>query len=195
MIIKKSEIINVSLELFGESLDSSILEKQTNGNFEHTIPFRFKYNGSWHVNHKCENCDEICEFGLNFDSSKSPYSSLSFEKTEYLCSKFYDYIFLEMISNIFHSTSIIVNEVGSFLVFENLFESDFPVSSSIQPIFYSCKKCNVEYLGLMRNQFPYSPDKGCTEGIIGSVFIDELVRIEVANNQKFIELLRHFRKQ
>lgn len=195
MIIKNNKVIKVSLELFGESLDATIVEKQVNGISEHSVPFKFKYNGNWEIKHECENCSEKCDFGLYFDSSKSPYSNLTYEQSEYLCSKYYDKSLLEAISTIFDNTTLITHELDSFVVFDNTFELDFPVTSSIQPIFYSCKKCGTEYLGLIRNGYPYAADKGCPEGIIGTIFIDEILSIKIEGDKKFIELLIEYKKK
>jgi hypothetical protein len=195
MIIKKNKVIKVSLELFGESLDATIVEKQANGISEHNIPFKFKYNGNWEVKYNCENCNGQCNFGLNFDSSKSPYSNLTYEQSEYLCTKYYDKSLLEVISELFEKTSLITHELNSYVVFDNIFELDFPVTSSIQPIFYSCKKCNSEYIGLIRNGYPYTPDKGYPEGIIGTIFIDEILSVKIERGKKFIELLSEFKKK
>lgn len=194
MILKKNNIEDVILELFGERLDSSILEKQNNGVYEIKIPCEFKYNGSWKINHPCLECGCQCSFGLYYDSSKSPYSEVSYEQTDYLCSKYYNDSFLEEILKLFANINLVKNENGSYLVFREEFEQDFPVTSSIQPISYSCKKCNSQYLSLFRNGYPYSADKGHPFGIIGTIFIDEIIHINLNENKLFSDHIKDFKK-
>ena len=92
MINRKNKISKVSVELSGEVLDKTITEKQINGVYEFSLPFKFKYNGSWKIKHECENCGDYCDFGLYFNSSISHYSSLTFNQTQFLCSKYFDLI-------------------------------------------------------------------------------------------------------
>ena len=120
---------------------------------------------------------------------------LNFQQTEYLCSKYYDISFLNFVSNLFVKTKIISNEKGDFIIFENFYEEDFPITSSIQPIFYPCKECNSEFLCLLRIGFPYPPDKGCNQGLIGTIFIDEIIQIKIDDGERFINLLEKYRKK
>lgn len=190
MINRKNKISKVSVELSGEVLDKTITEKQINGVYEFSLPFKFKYNGSWKIKHECENCGDYCDFGLYFNSSISHYSSLTFNQTQFLCSKYFDLSFLKKISELFDTTNLKSIDSGSYIITNDNFDADYPVTSSIQPIFYRCNKCLTEFLCLMRNGYPYSADKECIEGLIGTIFIDEIIQIESIVN--FDELLEQY---
>lgn len=193
MIKKSSPIEVVFIKLYGEALDQYIVEKQINGDYEGRIPLQFQYNGSWLIEHRCEKCNGYCSFGLHFDRSNSPYSNMSFLQTEYLCSQYYEKSFLIFISELFFQTRIIENEKGSFIILKDNYDSDFPITSSIQLIIYQCPKCHSEYLCLARNFFPISPERGCLEGLIGTFFIDEIIQIETDMSKKFIDLLEEYK--
>jgi hypothetical protein len=189
MIKKSSPIDVVFIKLYGEALDQHIVEKHLNADYEGRIPLQFQYNGSWLIEHRCQKCNGNCCFGFHFDSSKSPYSNMSFFQMDYLCTKYYKKTFLTYISELFFQTRIIENEKGAFAILKDNYDSDFPITSSIQPIIYQCPKCHSEFLCQLRNCFPNSPEKGCIEGLIGIIFIDEIIQIDIDGNKKFIELL------
>ena len=195
MIIKKSNIKHVDVEIFGEPLDKTIVEKQEDGFYKMNIPFKFKYNGSWKVKHNCNNCSNQCGFGLSFDSIKSPFPILTYFNSEYLCSKYYEISLLEDVESVFENVELLKYEMGSYVIFDKIFDNDFPVTSSIKLIFYSCTYCNNQYIGLLRNGYPYSADKGCPEGIIGTIYIDELINIELNNTESFQDLLKILKKK
>lgn len=191
MITVINNLVNARFKLYGEAIDENIVEKQVNGVFRNSLPFQFKFNGSWLIEHECSKCKSLCSFGLHFDRAISPYPNLSYQQTQYLCSKYYDSAFLHTISNLFVKTEIISNEKGDFVILENFYDEDFPISSSIQPVFYSCKNSSCQFLCILRVGFPYPPDNGCHEGLIGTVFIDEIVQIE--GNSEFVSLLEKHR--
>lgn len=195
MIKVINNISEVSFKLFGEALDENILEKQINGEYKAILPFRFNYNGSWLIENKCPQCNAKCNFGLLYDKSKSPYSDLTFKHTAYLCYKYYDRELLDFVAKLFQNTKLISNANGDFVIFDNFYDDNFPITSSIQPGYYECKECHSEFLFLSRMNFPYSPDQGCPAGLIGQIFIDEIIQINIDGSERFNDLLEKHRKR
>ena len=194
MLSRKNKIDRINYELYGEPLDKAIVKKQVNGQYASKLPHQFNYNGSWKVEHNCPDCDHKTSFGLHFNASKSPFPKTDFRQTQYLCSKYYDQSFLTDISKLFANTSLISHENGDYVIQHNSFDSDFPVTSSIQPIFYNCQHCSSDFLGLLRMNAPYSPDRECPEGIIGEVAIDEIIQLEIDSGEQLADLLEGHKK-
>jgi hypothetical protein len=189
MISKIREVLSVDIEMYGEALDDKIIEKQANGDFKENLPFQFKYNGSWLITHKCNQCDESCKYGLDFNRLISPYPKKSFLQTNYLCSKYYDKAFLSSLALLFKQIEYVQNEKGTFIVYKDCYDPNFPITSSIQPAYYECGKCHSEFISILRNGFPNSPDNTYPQGLIGTMFIDEIIQIDIESKKRFVDLL------
>ena len=183
-MIGKFEYINkIDVKLYGAPLDDEIVSSQKNRIIqERSIPFSFKYNGSWLVKHSCLNCKEECTFGLDYDIKKSEFPRKSFKTTKYVCSKYFSTDFLHSINKVFNTVELIELNNNLYLVNNDGFNPDFPVSSSIKLVFYECDRCKSKYLCILKNEPPYSPDKGCPEGTLGEIHISEIIQVEHTSN-------------
>lgn len=189
MIIKKAIINQVSVFLYGEPLSKNIKLDFTNDIPFANIPLSFNYNSSWNVEHICTNCKQNVSFGLHYDSTKSKNAQLSYKKIEYLCSKYFTNIFLEEFPLLFEATSIKEFQGDFFVISNDIFRQEYPVTSSIEPIYYTCLNCDTEYLCRFRQGFPIDPDPQYPLGMLGKVFIDEIIQIKIHDNKKIIDVV------
>ncbi|NJO89062.1 MAG: hypothetical protein HC831_08970 [Chloroflexia bacterium] len=193
MIKLLNKISIVNLNMYGIPILKGIQDKQENGTKDNlTIPFEFKYNGSWKIDYRCSSCNSKVEFGDVFDGNhvkRENYTPL-----KYLCSKYYSNKFLEIFPKIFSDTEIVVVNDNYYVISNSVFEKDFPVTSSIEPLFFQCNKCLSEYLCRFRQGFPIEPDPSNPKGTLGVIFIDEIINIKVKEGDSFFKLTETHRK-
>lgn len=194
MIELLNKIYEVNLNLYGTPILKGIQDKQENGNRNNiSIPFEFEYNGSWEIDYKCSICGENVEFGDEFDGTHVKRKNYTLLK--YLCSKYYSNQFLVIFPKLLSNTDIIVINDNYYVVSNGLFETDYPITSSIKPIFFQCKKCNTEYLCRFRQGFPMEPEPSNPAGRLGKIFIDEIINIKAEENSSFLNLIETHRKK
>ncbi|MFC0182628.1 hypothetical protein SAMN04515674_101595 [Pseudarcicella hirudinis] len=189
MIEKITKVKEAGYSVYGDPLLKDLKEQPESGNFKAELPFQFKYNSSWQVGHTCEKCSKQVLFGEEADSDGRLLPK-SFDTLKYLCSKYYKKDFLKDFVKIFEATELKKFEEKYYVISDSIFEEDYPVTSSITPLFYSCPNCKAEYLVRFRQGYPYAPDAGKPEGMPGTIFIDEIVFVKTKGNKKIMELIR-----
>ena len=193
MIELKDKISSVSLNLFGNSILNGIQAKQENGILDDVrIPFEFKYNGSWKIAYNCSSCGEKVELGAVFSDGKVKRDNYILIK--YLCSKYYRNQFLEIFPELFSNVDILVIEKNYYVIISGLFDKDFPITSSIEPVYCKCRSCKSEYLCRFRQGFPVEPEPSTPEGRLGTIFIDEIINIKVKEGDDFLNLINTYKK-
>lgn len=189
MIKKTAEIKEISYSLYGEPLVKDIQEQPERGTFyKKKIPFQFKYNSSWKVGHTCHKCQNQILFGEESDSNGHVHRN-GFDILKYVCSKYYDKKFLKVFPKVFTATELKQVNEKFYVISDGIFENDYPVTSSITPLFYTCPNCQAEYLVRFRQGFPYAPDAGMPAGMPGTVFIDEIVQIKDETGKRFSDFV------
>lgn len=190
MIAKTLNIVKVDHQLYGDPLSNEI-EPQVNGTFNNLdIPLRFEFNGSWEIQHSCSRCTGSVSFGMEYIKEKNAYPVRLYEEMKYLCSKYYKESFLIHLSKVFTGVEVIRLGDQSYLVSQNTFEIDYPVSSSIEPVYYCCTKCQADYLALVSMAGPILPDKDIPSGKKGLISVDEIVFIEIEGGRRWSDAIQ-----
>lgn len=190
MITKKVTVNHIRVLLYGEPLSEKIKISFTNNTYFGSIPLSFNYNCSWKVEHSCTHCQQNVSFGLHYDSTKSNHPQLSYNKIAYLCSKYFTNSFLEEFPLLFNSTSVKEFQGDFFVISNDIFREEYPVTSSIEPIYYACLNCDTEYLCRFRQGFLIEPDPQYTSGMLGKIFIDEIIQVVTNDNKKVADLVK-----
>ena len=177
VINKVEQIHQVRYILYGEPLSKLS-----------SIPFTFLYNCSWKIEHECCSCMQPISFGLHYNSSESQWPKVSYQQLKYLCSKYYKDDFLKLFPLLFSSTELREWKGKLFVISDNIFDSDFPVTSSIEPIVYNCPACKADYVARIRIGPPLEPERDMPQGRVGKIFIDEIVQVKVDEDKHLLEL-------
>lgn len=186
MIELKNRIETVDLHLYGSPIVANIADQVATGLITNlVIPLQFDYNCSWKVQHICYDCGAVVFFGLEYDGNSR--WNKSYCTLKYLCSKYYVENFLIQFTRLFDDIIVTAFE-GSLFVHSGLFDANFPVTSSLQPLYYKCLHCQAEYIGRFRQGFPEEPDKANWRGRLGIIVIDGLIGVKVENSS-FEELV------
>ncbi|HAS42200.1 MAG TPA: hypothetical protein DCS93_17115 [Microscillaceae bacterium] len=191
MIEKVSNITSVNYELFGPLLLNNISEKQPQDLFQGAVPLQFNYNSNWAVMHSCASCKRWTGFGWVTGHSKPTYPISYHTQMGYVCTKYYAHTLLDIMLQLLDHTRKETQGTLESIVFRDFYNKDFPITSSIEPIYYECSHCTTEYLGLFRNGHPMSPEKDLINGRIGTIFLDQIVQIK--GNIKFAHLVAKHR--
>jgi hypothetical protein len=186
MINKVKQIHQFRYALYGEPFSTLIVGEYESGEHLASTPFSFLFNCSWKVEHKCCNCAQAVSFGLGSQSANSDVRTHQFG---YLCSKYYLEDFLKVFPQLFSSTELKEWEGKLFVISDNIFEPDYPITSSIEPMLYNCPVCNADFLARIRIGYPLLPEKNMPGGMLGKIFIDEIVYVKVDGDKHFIDLI------
>ncbi len=186
MIKKTGEINSITFTLLGEPIIKTIVEKQNNGSFSNqTLPLEFKYNCSWFASFNCKKCSKNVGFGEN--------KYQNFTRTGSVFSRIFDEKFLYILEVLFPKTKVYQTSKSpyKFLTSKSfsIIDADIFSIPILTFIYFNCPHCNSEYLTRFRQGFPYEPDAARPAGIIGTIFIDEIIQIEVEGEKKIGDLV------
>lgn len=190
MIKKIAEINSITYTLLGESIIKTIVKKQKNGSYSNQIlPIEFEYNGSWYASFNCKKCSKNIKFGEN--------KYQNFTSTGSIFTRTFDEKFLHLMEELFPKTKVYQTTKSQykFLTNKAFLKIDADVLSIpiLTFIYFSCPYCNAEYLCRFRQGYPYEPDPARPEGLIGEIFIDEIIQIEVEEGKRFTDLMEEFK--
>lgn len=191
MINKIKNIPLINYKLIGEPLTMNIWEKQINGNsLNKELPLEIRYNGSWCASFECTQCSYLVEFGEN--------RYANFASTGLIFTKKYSETFLDIIQPLFLD---IKKYKSSLSPFTFLIDSSFSIKNAdilsipiLTLINFRCQKCDTEYLSKFRQGYPSEPSSANPKGMIGKIFIDEIIQIEINSNKTFIEVMEDLKK-
>jgi hypothetical protein len=187
MINKVEKIHQVRYVLYGEPFSTLIVGKYDFGEHSASTPFSFLYNTNWKVEHKCCCCAQTVSFGLD---EEPPIYDVRSHQLEYLCSKYFREDFLKIFPHVFSSTELKEWKGNLLVISDNLFDPDFPITSSIEPILYNCSVCNADYLARIKIGYPLLPEKNMPEGRVGKIVIGEIVYVKENGSKHFIDLVK-----
>jgi hypothetical protein len=182
MIKKTDQIHLINYGLSGKPFNDFIVEKQENGYWDYQVlPITFKYNSHWDVDFKCKKCSADVHIIENSTASFSAFSRIFSEK------------FIYLLNSLFQKTKVYGTNKSpyKFLTLDTFNEVDIDIFfiPTLTFIHFSCQNCNDEYLCRFRRGYPCEPDKGCPEGIIGQVCIDEIIEIKIDGEKRFVDIL------
>jgi len=181
MITAKGNIQKAGYSTFGNLLYPSIKEKVfPEKKTENQLPFSFRFNSFWNVVFSCQCCGREVNV---IDANERNYRIVN-----HLFSRFYSSDFLESVANVLSGTKVVKasNSDYSFLTTEDTDEVNAVdlFIPQIDLIYISCPECAAEYLVRYRQGLPMEPDQSNTDGMNGTLFIDEIVRIEAKSSFK-----------
>ena len=192
MINRASEISKINYNLSGNPIVPGIREEQADGEYsECSLPVSFQYNGTWSISHLCAECDSMVSI---HDLPKQNYQHIN-----RLFSKFYKKEFLEALTNIFPNTKVIKssNSDYHFLTsaeFEGNIVSDLFIPQKTFA-YYTCPKCQAEYLCQFRHGYPMEPNRGNSAGKLGTIWVDDIAQIKMdIEKMRFSDALKKYRK-
>ena len=186
MIKAIGKILEVDYSLFGAPLVEVLTGQPKHGVYKGVkLPLEFAYNSYWKISFNCLQCASTVSIE---DGQAKNYILV-----DNLFTKFYSGKLLDELAKVFDGVKVFkpITSEYSFLT-PNYFEDVNAIDLFIPQIefgYVSCPKCSSEFLCRLRLGFPIPPDPALPQGLLGKVFIDEIVKIASSEGKNFNDIL------
>jgi hypothetical protein len=183
----KNRVCELKVILEGAKFFDSPINRDLLQSLSGKLPVKFYYNSGWEVFHYCTSCESETSFGMKYNPEKTRFPVYDFERSQRICQKNYTKDLIIELSEMFTNVQMYQQSGQVFLAHPGKFDKQFPVSSSLSLIKYTCKNCGTFFLNDFEMFSPIPPDRGMVDGKLGLIEINEILEME--KERKHLERL------